>query len=120
MARQRKVFIVRCTYDEHARLVERAARFGYASTSSRASRPGVARYLVDRGLSDGVILRDEDRNALARIVWELRGAGVHLERLSDGAARGASPSRQEVEATLERLRGALRVLASVCDGSAGQ
>jgi hypothetical protein len=104
MKKQRKCFLVRCSAEQFAALVTRAAELGYGSASSRASRPGVARYLVDRGLSDAVLLTDDDRAQLRRLLWSVRDAAAVAERLADAMLVGDRVAAHDALAALGAIR----------------
>ncbi len=113
MRQTKKEFLVRCTTAQYALLERRAAECGYASPTARAPRPGVARYLVDRGLSGGCVMTDDDRVILRRILWALRDASAQIERLAIADQVGSTETPDDATAALQTVRDAAR-LVSAC------
>lgn len=113
---KRKAFIVRCDHAVFEQLERRAARCGYASATATSRRPGVARYIVDRGLSDSVLLTDDDRAELRRIHWAIRDAEAEVSRLVDSAVMGDGIAAGEVVAALRALRAAAALVANAAGG----
>jgi len=111
----RRCFIVRCSSSDYATLVRHAAALGYASATSRVTRPGVARYLVDRGLGGGIILSDADRTTLGRVLWEVRAARAELVRIADTAFDPLTVARADVTTATDRIHEALQRLGQVFD-----
>lgn len=116
---KRKAFIVRCDHTVFERLERKAARCGYASATATSRRPGVARYIVDRGLCDAVLLTDEDRAELRRIHWAIRNAEAEVSRLVDSVAMGDGVVADEAVAALRALREAASVIKDTTRGGVG-
>ena len=102
--RQHKIWMSEA---EYAQLVSLAAKYGYA----RGSKPGLGRYLVARGLSEGTpALTEEDRAILRRLTWELRKVGTNVNQIAHQLnAEGHAPDAA-VEESMNELR---RVLAQL-------
>jgi len=109
----RRSFIVRCSPSDYETLVRHAAALGYASPTARVARPGVARYLVDRGLGGGQILLAEDRTTLGRILWEVRAAKAELVRIADGTSDPSTLVRDVVITAADQIDHALGRLGQV-------
>jgi hypothetical protein len=103
----RRSFIVRCSSSDYETLVRHAAALGYASPTARVARPGVARYLVDRGLGGGQILCEEDRTTLGRILWDVRAAKAELIRIAEGASDPSAIARDAVTTAADQIDHAL-------------
>ena len=113
MKTQRKSFLVRCTAEQFAALATRAAGLGYGSATSGVPRPGVARYLVDRGLSDAVLLTADDRAQLRRLLWSVRDAAAVAERLADAMLVGDRVAARDALAALGAIRRETAAVAAV-------
>jgi hypothetical protein len=98
-----KIFLVRCTHDQYAGLVAAAAVLGYGSATATSSRPGVARYLVDRGLCAGVFLSREDRMLLRRLLTAIRDATAMMDRLRQDVWIHGETETEDVQRALDAL-----------------
>ncbi len=70
--RTRKNVSVRPTPEQLEQLHERATSFGYGSLS---------KYLIERGLHEGVMIQSVDREKLERLLFEVRKVGVNINQI---------------------------------------
>ena len=80
----------------------RAASFGYKSLS---------KYLIERGLTDGVMIQSADREKIERLLFEVRKFGVNLNLIAAQMSRGYSEhSRAQLDRTMQQVE---RILGEV-------
>ena len=98
----RRKLTVRPTPDELVLLRRRARGFGYKSLS---------RYLIERGLRDGVMIQSTDREKLERLLFEVRKIGNNLNRIAVALSKGKGTYSQAIfDRVLEQVE---RVLGEV-------
>jgi len=113
MADSKKTFLVRCSTSEFDALRDRAASLGFGSAVAGSSRPGVARYLVERGLGDIVMLTSDDRVLLRRLLLAIRDAHTEVGRLTDASTLGEDVLADAIVAALGALGAAARAIAAL-------
>lgn len=95
---------VRPTPEELKLLHERAASFGFRSLSQ---------YLIERGLSSGLMIQSTEREKIERLLYEVRKIGVNINQI---ARRLNAGSRRLKQDDLDRaMREVSRVVAEVVE-----
>jgi hypothetical protein len=77
-AEYRKI-TVRPTPAQLDTLNERAESFGYKSLS---------KYLIERGMREGAMIKSVDRERIERLLWEVRKVGVNINQVARELHRG--------------------------------
>jgi len=99
---KRPKITVRPTDDELELLHTRAASFGYKSLS---------KYLIERGLTDGVMIQSADRERIERLLFEVRKLGVNINLIAAQMSRGYSEhSRAQLDRAMQQVE---RILSEV-------
>jgi hypothetical protein len=100
--REKPKITVRPTDDELELLHARAESFGYKSLS---------KYLIERGLQDGVMIQSVERERVERLLFEVRKIGVNINQIAHQMNSG---NRDYSQAALDRaMREVERVLREV-------
>lgn len=105
--KQKPKITVRPTDDELEQLHRRAASFGYKSLS---------KYLIERGLREGVMIQSTDRERIERLLFEVRKIGININQIAHGMNDGYQGYSQahldramrEVERVVSEVRQELR------------
>ena len=93
---------VRPSDDELELLHARAESFGYKSLS---------KYLIERGLQDGVMIQSVERERIERLLFEVRKIGVNINQIAHQMNSG---DRDYSQATLDRaMREVERVMKEI-------
>lgn len=97
-----KKITVRPTPEQLEALNERAESFGYKSLS---------KYLIERGLREGVMIESAERERIERLLFEVRKVGVNINQIARQMHKGYAEYSQ---AHLDRaMREAARVIGEI-------
>lgn len=87
---------VRPTDGELELLHARAESFGYKSLS---------KYLIERGLRDGVMIQTPERERIERLLFEARKIGVNINQIAHGMNAGYQGySQQHLDRAMREVR----------------
>lgn len=81
----RRGVTVRASAEELEQLHQRAENFGYKSLSQ---------YLLERGLKEGEMIQSVDREALERVLYEIRKVGHNINQIARQMHKGYSEYSQ--------------------------
>lgn len=99
---------VRPSVEELHTLHERAASFGYKSLS---------KYLIERGLREGVMIQSMERERLERLLFEVRRIGVNINQIALQMNRGyAEYSQARLDKAFREAERVHRALADELEG----
>ena len=99
---------VRPSVEELQTLHERAASFGYKSLS---------KYLIERGLREGVMIQSVERERLERLLFEVRRIGVNINQIALQMNRGYTEySQAYLDKAFREVERVHRALADELEG----
>ncbi len=99
---------VRPTDDELALLHARAESFGYKSLS---------KYLIERGLKDGVMIQSVDRERVERLLFEVRKIGVNINQIAHQMNAGYQGySQQQLDRAMREVERVMKEIGQEFKG----